>query len=423
VGPSVTGAPSDVAIAGGGLVGLSAAYELVTRGARVTVIDAGHPGRATDAGAGILAPDTYPGDEPYWWEMARRAGEHYPLLLERLSADGLGADGHSADGLGADGHSADGHSVEGSAYARCGLLSVGLRESEDSWFAPFADRVTRRSAGRVREITADAATALFPPLGPVHRVLHYPDAARIDGRGMAAALRQASERRGVRFVSGTVSGVRAAGKKGIGSAGGAGGPGGAGTTLRMAHLVTIDGHEDLPCGALVVAGGAWSAELGEILGCPLPITPTKGQIVHLRTTRESDGWPIVQPLLTHYLVPWPGGRVACGGTFEAGAGFSATVTAAGLHELLRECLVVAPGLADAEYLFTRVGLRPTSPDDRPVVGAVPGWENVWTATGHGANGLLLGPYTAALLAAHIAGGTRETPLSTVPKELDPGRFS
>jgi len=83
---------------------------------------------------------------------------------------------------------------------------------------------------------------------------------------------------------------------------------------------------------------------------------------------------------------------------------------------------VAPGLADAEYLFTRVGLRPTSPDDRPVVGAVPGWGNVWAATGHGANGLLLGPYTAALLAAHIVGGTTGTRLPKVPQELDPGRF-
>ncbi|MGA2307791.1 MAG: FAD-dependent oxidoreductase [Acidimicrobiales bacterium] len=435
----MTAALCDVAIAGGGLVGLSAAYELVTRGAQVTVIDAGHPGRATDAGAGILAPDTYPGDETYWWEMARRAGEHYPLLLERLRADGI--------------------SAEGSGYARCGLLSVGLRESEDSWFAPFADRVTRRSRGRVREITPAAASALFPPLGPVHRVLHYPDAARIDGRGMAAALRQASERRGVRFVSGAVSGICAAGGGGAVGGGGAGGGGGAvggagatggggatrggwatpQTTRRMAHHVTIDGHEDLQCGALVVAGGAWSAHVGELLGCPLPITPTKGQIVHLGTTQESERWPIVQPLLSHYLVPWPGGRVACGGTFEAGAGFSATVTAAGLHELLRECLVVAPGLADAEYLSTRVGLRPTSPDDRPVVGAVPGWGNVWAATGHGANGLLLGPYTAALLAAQLAGdlaggpaGSAEpiewartvgTRLPNVPDELDPARFS
>ena len=308
-----------------------------------------------------------------------RAGEHYPLLLERLRADGV--------------------DTEGSRYARCGLLSLGLRESEDSWFAPFADRVTGRSGGRVREITPAAASALFPPLGPVHRVLHCESAARIDGRGMAAAVRHASERRGVRFVSGAVSGVER-GRRGRAAV--AGGRGWA-RPAQTVHRVTIDGGEDLQCGALVVAGGAWSAELGELLHCPLPITPTKGQIVHLGTTQESDGWPIVQPLLTHYLVPWPGGRVACGGTFEAGAGFSATVTAAGLHELLRECLAVAPGLADAEYLFTRVGLRPTSPDDRPVVGAVPGWGNVWVATGHGANGLLLGPYTAALLAAELAG--------------------
>jgi D-amino-acid dehydrogenase len=378
------------------------------------VIDAGHPGRATDAGAGILAPETHPADETFWWEMACRAGEHYPLLLERLRADGT--------------------STEGARYARCGLLSVGLRESEDSWFAPFADRVTRRSAGAVREITPAAASVLFPPLGPIHRVLHYADAARIDGRGMAGALRHASERRGVQFVSGAVSGVGAAGGGGVGAVAGAGAGAmapaagesaglSAVTGARKAHHVTIDGHDDLECGALVVAGGAWSADLGELLGCALPITPTKGQIVHLGTTQDSDGWPIVQPLLTHYLVPWPGGRVACGGTFEAGAGFSATVTAAGLHELLRECLTVAPGLADAEYLSTRVGLRPTSPDDRPVVGAVPGWGNVWVATGHGANGLLLGPYTAALLASEIVGETAATPLPTVAQELDPGRFS
>jgi D-amino-acid dehydrogenase len=184
--------------------------------------------------------------------------------------------------------------------------------------------------------------------------------------------------------------------------------------------VQIDGHDDLTCGALAVAGGAWSASIGERLHCALPITPTKGQIVHLATAEESGAWPIVQPLLTHYLVPWPGGRVACGGTFEPGAGFSATVTAAGLHELLRECLAVAPGLADAAYLHTRVGLRPTSPDDRPVLGPVPGWSNVWVATGHGANGLLLGPYSSKLLAEQILQDPGE---AAIPAELSPGRFT
>jgi D-amino-acid dehydrogenase len=191
-------------------------------------------------------------------------------------------------------------------------------------------------------------------------------------------------------------------------------------TSRTVKEVEIEGHDNLHCGALAVTGGAWSAAMGAWLGCPLPIAPTKGQIVHLGVPHESDAWPIVQPLLTHYLVPWPGGRVACGGTFEPGAGFSATATAAGLHELLRECLVVAPGLADAEYLHTRVGLRPTSADDRPVVGPVPGWDNAWVATGHGANGLLLGPYSAKLLAARILD---ESVPTAIPYELDPARFT
>jgi D-amino-acid dehydrogenase len=88
---------------------------------------------------------------------------------------------------------------------------------------------------------------------------------------------------------------------------------------------------------------------------------------------------------------------------------------------LRECLSVAPGLATAEYLETRVGLRPSSPDDRPVLGPVPGWANVWVATGHGANGLLLGPYSALLVAARIAAQADER-CPTIPAEFDPSRF-
>jgi D-amino-acid dehydrogenase len=177
------------------------------------------------------------------------------------------------------------------------------------------------------------------------------------------------------------------------------------------------------CGAVAVAGGAWTAAVGEWLGTRLPVGPTKGQIVHLGVGAETGEWPIVQPLLTHYLVPWPGSRVACGGTFEAAAGFSVSVTAAGLHELLRECLTVAPGLNVATYLETRVGLRPTSADDRAIVGRLPGWGNAWVATGHGANGLLQGPFSARVLAHAMAGEALPADEAPLPDSFDPGRFA
>ncbi len=323
--------------------------------------------------------------------MVQACGRHYPALLARLADAGSQIS-----------------QISQAQYAVCGILSIGLRPHEDDWFAPFARLVTRRSPGAVAEISPEEARSRFPPLGRVHRVLFHPGAARVDGRGMAAALRQAAEALGVRFVDGAVGGVTA------------GGDGGGGNSARAVHVV---GQDDVTCQGLVVTGGAWSAAMGEWLGVPLPVTPTKGQIVHLSTDGETEQWPIAQPLLTHYLVPWPGGRVACGGTFEVGAGFDPRATAAGLHELLRECLVVAPGLGSAGYLETRVGLRPTSVDDRPIVGLLPGWSNAWVATGHGANGLLQGPYSSRVLAHVVAGRPQPADEPPLPTTFAPRRFT
>jgi D-amino-acid dehydrogenase len=378
---------SDVAVVGAGLVGVSLAYELACLGAGVTVVDAGHPGRATDAGAGILSPLTSHEADDELWPFLRQGGAHYPALLQRMEADGA--------------------PTAGTGYGRCGILSIGLRAHEDGWFSPFAETVLRRAPGEVAEITPEEAGALFPLLGPVHRVLHAPGSARVDGRGMAAALREAAQARGVEFVSGAAHGVTAGAGNGAG---------------RHVDAVAVEGHRNVACGALAVAGGAWTEAVGEWLGVALPVGPTKGQIVHLGVGEETGAWPIVQPLLTHYLVPWPGGRVACGGTFEVGAGFSTSVTAAGLSELLRECLSVAPGLDGATYLETRVGLRPTSADDRAVVGRLPGWGNAWVATGHGANGLLQGPYSARVLAHAIMGVALPSDEAPLPSSFDPGRF-
>ena len=377
----------DVAVVGAGIVGLSLAYEVACLGASVAVVDAGHAGRATDAGAGILSPATSLEADAALWPFLRHCGAHYPLLLDRLAADGA--------------------SVGEAGYGRCGSLSVILRAHENEWFGPFADMALRRSPGEVAEIGPAEAATLFPPLGRVHRVLHAPGAARVDGRGMAAALREACLARGVAFVVGRADGVG----EDAGSAG-----------LRRVSSLRVEGRGALACHALAVAGGAWSATMGESLGCALPVGPTKGQIVHVGVGEDTGAWPIVQPLLTHYLVPWPGGRVACGGTFESSAGFSTTTTAAGISELLREGLAVAPGLAGAEYRETRVGLRPTSADDRALLGRLPGWANAWVATGHGANGLLQGPYSGRVVAHAIADRVLPGGEPGVPEAFDPARM-
>jgi D-amino-acid dehydrogenase len=94
------------------------------------------------------------------------------------------------------------------------------------------------------------------------------------------------------------------------------------------------------------------------------------------------------------------------------------MTAGGVHEALSEALRVAPGLAVGTLHEVRIGLRPASPDGRPILGHFPGGGNVFVATGHGPSGLQLGPYSGALVADLVLG--QVSSIDLVP--FDPARF-
>ena len=74
-----------------------------------------------------------------------------------------------------------------------------------------------------------------------------------------------------------------------------------------------------------------------------------------------------------------------------------------MHEVLSEALRVAPGLDQATLDEVRIGMRPATPDNLPLLGALPGLSNTFIAAGHGAYGLQLGPYSGALVADMIRG--------------------
>ena len=350
----------DVVVVGGGIVGTATAYELGRAGASTLLVDRADAGRATDAGAGILSPETAKRDDPGWVDFVLAAGRHYDALLPEL--------------------------VPENGHARCGILQVATREPDLSAWEWVAERATGAT-----EISPDDARAMVPVLGKVIRALHHPGAARVDGRLMCAALRQGAELLGVQVRSGSVSTVRA------------GSP----------VTVVVDG-ESVTASAVVIAGGAWTRSLGEQLGVDLPVGPLRGQIAHLGVAEhDTASWPIVQQVYGHYMVPWADHRVAVGATVED-AGFAHAVTAGGVNEIMREALRVMPGLVSATLGEVRVGLRPTSVDDSPILGPLPGIPNAFVATGHGANGLLLGPITGRIIADLIGGR---------PPEVDPDPFS
>jgi D-amino-acid dehydrogenase len=358
----VTPAGYDVVVVGGGLVGTALAYELATAGVRVALVDRHDAARATDAGAGILSPESTSNADPAWFGLAMAAGEHYRRTVPVLEDGGR----------------------RGTGYAVTGLLRVAFREWEDDLFATTIRLARARCPEQVEEITPAEATRRFPPLGEMRAAWCSARAARVDGRDMTAALLDAALAAGATVVPGSVVALQSSGS-------------------RVDAVVLADGsalHGD----ATVVAGGAWTPAIGDQLGVAIPVTPVRGQIVHVRLDGvDTSEWPIVSPLLSQYMVPWPGGRVVVGATLEPDAGFDARPTAAGMRQLFGEMLRLAPGLADATFVEIRAGLRPVSADDVPVLGFLTGWDNAYVCTGHGADGLLLGPYSARLVADLVRG--------------------
>ena len=159
--------PVDVVVVGGGLVGAALAFELCTAGLRTTLVDRHDRGRATDAGAGILSPETIVTDDAAWHALAMASADHYRQLIPELAAIGAPDTG----------------------YTRCGLLRLAFREWDDDLFATSREQILGRGPEAVRDVDPAEAQAMFPPLGPVRNALSTTRTrARIDGRLATAAL-------------------------------------------------------------------------------------------------------------------------------------------------------------------------------------------------------------------------------------------
>ena len=77
------------------------------------------------------------------------------------------------------------------------------------------------------------------------------------------------------------------------------------------------------------------------------------------------------------------------------------VAVAGAQTVVGRCAL--PGLEDAPVVETWAGLRPGTPDERPILGPDPEVSGLFYATGHYRNGILLTPITAELVAAAVLG--------------------
>ncbi|MGN6490233.1 MAG: NAD(P)/FAD-dependent oxidoreductase [Devosia sp.] len=358
----------DVAVLGGGIVGVSAALRCALAGAKVALIDAGLAGKASAAGAGIVSPVGLGGNEASreWSALVASAISHYTRILGLLGDAG----------------------VTDVGYDKVGEIVLATREPDLPRLDDLHERLKVFAAqgipvGEVKRIGGAELQAAWPEFRGDIEGLYIENIARLDGRRMCAAIGKLAESRGARMLSGRGS-------------------------IRLEDRsvsLTVD-DQPLRADKVVLATGSWSQPLLELLGARTSVQPVRGQIVHLGLRDQATGRrPVINTFEGHYFLGFPDGRVVVGGTHEPEAGFEVRVTAGGVHSVLEKSLRVAPGLGSATHLETRVGLRPRSRDGYPIVGRPASSDNVIVATGLGAWGLTLGPMIGEIAAEQALGVT------------------
>jgi glycine oxidase len=381
---------TDALVLGGGVEGLAVARELALRDVRVTLVERGMLGaEASWAAAGMLAPQVEADRADAFFEFACESRDAYPAFADALREE-------------------SGIDIE---LDCTGTLYLAFTE-EDERDCARRFEWQQRAGLIIEQLTAADVRALEPHVSTrVRSALRFARAWVVENRRLCAALARAARVAGVRVLEETEA--RA-------------------INLQRDRFASVEtSHGRLSAEACVVACGAWSsllpfkeeaadaqARTGVIKDHVSPVVePVRGQMLCYAIRKG-------EPLLRHvvysssgYLVPRRDGRLLAGTTSEH-AGFDKSVTAEGREMIRRNAFEIAPAVEHLRQIDEWAGLRPRSADTLPLIGASTEIANLFYATGHFRNGILLAPLTGALLAELITTG--ETPAPLAP--FSPARF-
>ncbi|GAA3386242.1 glycine oxidase ThiO [Cryptosporangium minutisporangium] len=351
-----------VTVIGGGVIGLSCAWRLARAGTDVTLVELDPEQGASRIAAGMLAPITeaHP-TEPGLLATGRLSVDAWPQFAAELADTGIDP-----------------------GYTTTGTLVVGYSADDLAALEELAARLATLGID-VERLTGSACRRYEPALAPgVRGGLSVPGDHSVDNRAVLRGLQAAVAVAGVRVVA-----------EGTGETTGA--------------------------DVTVVAAGAWTPLLVPALADL--VRPARGENVRLTAGRHT-------PVLTRtvralvdgravYLVPRSTGELVVGATQDE-VGFDRTVTAGGIHRLLTDARRALPTIDEYALAETSAGLRPMSADGAPLVGWIS--DDTVVATGHGRNGILLAPLTAALV-TQLVTGVGGAPDAEVVRAFAPDRFA
>lgn len=363
--PTGQPAPRRVVIAGAGIIGANIAYQLVKRGAAVTIVERTQPGRGATANS-------------FAWINAKKRPRNY-YDLSRLGIQAWRQlDREFSGGL----PLVWGGSVE---WRTDGELQARLQNDVaefGAWNYP------------VKTIDKAALGELEPRLTPDAMAggAHWTEEGHIDPVGVTERVLQKAEMNGARLLCpAEVTGLDLAGD-------------------RLRAVRTSVG--ELPADVLVVACGTDTPRVAGLAGVQVPLKESPGVLVHVPPQPRLVQRVVLAPVGN--IKQKPDGRIVAGSDFASGGG---DVSRTAGERLLKSMAAVLPELGRVGVEKMTQGFRPMPADGLPIIGIAPGRPDLYVAVMH--SGVTLGPLMGRLAAAEILDGVAAEPLA--PYRLE--RFS
>lgn len=354
-----------IVLIGGGVVGLSLAFELSSRGHQVTLLDINRVGRKSSrAGAGILLPGnletaTHPIEQLEAYSNHLHAQWHQRLLTVTDIDNG---------------------------YWKCGGLYLARSVGETASLVGQQSYWIQRQIS-VEHLEPKRSKNRFSNLNlsGVKRILFLPDEAQLCNPHHLQALQMACQKQGGEILE-QLGSLELVGDQ---------------SQLRRVEIQTCQGDKSVVEGDdYVIAAGAWSQQLTANLGFQIPTTPVRGQMVMFRLATALN-IPIVNEG-SRYLVPRRDGHVLAGATVEE-VGFDEHTQASDIESLTQWAESLCDRLNSESRVAVWAGLRPGSFDALPYLGRLASMANVWIAAGHFKTGLQLSTGTAVAVSDLIEG--------------------
>jgi len=340
----------DVIIVGGGVIGLSCAWRMAQRGAKVRVLERRKCGEgATLASLGALWPAAAGVDGPLQ-KMQRESLWGYEEFVREVEG-------------------ASGGTIRFERRGRIELLRDEKAVADARRDAAIAEeswpRGLRSEMGVVQEVVGPEVVEKIEPsvraegqCGVVCRIT-----AQVRVEDLVAGLKGACERAGVVIEEGVAV-----------------------TKVPSAERV-------------VLCTGAWTALVDPAVTAAIKTKPAKGQGLALKTKGAVISRIIKREKI--YLVPW-GEEILVGSTTEPEAGFDEGVTEAARAMLFEWACDIVPALKGAEIVRHWAGLRPDARKHQPIMERLNG-TNVWVCAGHFKTGIGLSALVGRMMAERVLG--------------------